>query len=138
MANLTAPNIDWGGPEPQSQGSLVPSANLMPASSSPIYTGGILSAPAANQLVPPAPTPDAGLFVWQKSAVDGAGNILTDARVDVRFAETNGVAEIFADRDGVTRKQNPFLVDSEGFAQFYAAAGLYNIKIGRASCRERV
>lgn len=93
--------------------------------------------PFAEQLAPPTPVPEAGLFVWQRSIVDSAGNTVSDARVECRHAETMAFADIFEDREGVTRKQNPFLVDSEGFARFYAAAGLYRIASLRSG-QERV
>jgi hypothetical protein len=94
--------------------------------------GDFIAVPFADQLVAPPPTPDAGAFVWQRSIVDSAGNVLTDARVEVRHAETLGLAEIYEDRQAVSRKSNPFLVDAEGFARFYALAGLYQITASRA------
>ena len=93
--------------------------------------------PFAEQLAPPPPVPEAGLFVWQRSVVDSAGNTLSDARVECRHAETMAFADIFEDREGTIPKQNPFLVDSEGFARFYAAAGLYRIASLRSG-QERV
>lgn len=131
MAQLTSPPIDWGGAAPQAE-SVVVSAALIAPNSVVVYTDPILVVPRVGQLAAPAPIPDAGLFVWQRSVVDSAGNILTDARVDVRHAETNAVANLWADREGTTQKQNPFLVDSEGFARFYAQAGLYKITASRA------
>lgn len=97
----------------------------------------VIPVPFAEQLAPPAPTPDAGAFVWQRSIVDSSGNVLTDARIDVRHAETGSLATIYEDRDASVQKQNPFLVDSEGFARFYALAGLYEITASRAGL-ERV
>lgn len=94
--------------------------------------GTFIAVPFADQLTPPPPVPDAGLFVWQRSIVDSAGNTLNDARVEVRHQETLAFADIFEDREGDTQKQNPFLVDSEGFARFYAQAGLYRVMASRA------
>ena len=72
------------------------------------------------------------MFVWQRQIVDNAGNILDDATVEVRDAVTNGLVSIFADLEGTTPKSNAFLVDSEGFARFYAPAGLYKITAARS------
>lgn len=72
------------------------------------------------------------MFSWQRSIVDSAGNVLTDATVEVRDADTNALVSIFSDLEGLTPKSNPFLVDAEGFALFYAAAGLYKITAARA------
>jgi len=128
VANLTSPIINWGGPaEPTSVAVIVPFAQIADPDVI-VYTGVILTMPAVNQLVPPAPTPDAGLFVFQRSAVDSSGDVLTDARCEVRRAEDNVLADIFEDRDGLTQKSNPFFVDDEGFARFYAAAGLYTVR----------
>lgn len=71
-------------------------------------------------------------FVWQRHIVDSAGNALNDATVEVRDAGTLALSSIFSDVDGTTPKSNPFLVDSVGFAVFYAAAGLYKITATRA------
>lgn len=137
MAQLPMPDIDFGGDGPQNVAALVTSSNIMRGGAPAIYTRPLLTIPAVSQLVAPAPVPDSGLFVWQRSIVDSAGNVLGDARVEVRHAETNSFAEIYADRDGEGRRSNPFLVDSEGFARFYAAAGLYNVTASRAGL-ERV
>lgn len=110
----------------------VGSVQLSPAPAGNSYTQGLFVIPFADQLQEAAPIPAAGLFVWQRSIVDSSGNTLTDARVEVRHAETQAFADIYTDRDGNTPKQNPFLVDSEGFARFYAAAGLYKIIASRA------
>lgn len=72
------------------------------------------------------------MFVWQRQIVDASGNVLDDASVEVRDAATNELSEIFEDLAGTTPKSNPFLVDDEGFARFYAAAGLYDITATRS------
>lgn len=72
------------------------------------------------------------MFSWQRHITDSAGNVVTDATVEVRDADTSALVSIFSDLAGTTPKSNPFLVDSEGFALFYAAAGLYNITAQRA------
>jgi hypothetical protein len=125
VAVLAAPTIAWGAAiEPQAI-----TAPVLAVANGLTFgpTALVLSAPASNQLVPPPPTPEAGLFVWQRHIVDASGNALTGARISVRHAETNAFAEIYADRDALTRRQNPFVVDAGGFARFYALAGLYNI-----------
>lgn len=126
MANIPAPGLEW-----QYNAALLAQTDIAPGGE-PTYTGRVLSYPAANQLLPPPPTPSSGLFVWQRSVVDGSGNVLTDARVEVRNSEGLAVASIYADREGDTAKSNPFLVDSEGFARFYAPAGLYTITVSRS------
>lgn len=126
MATLPSPAINWGGAEPQAQSVIISPQGFNQAL---VLNQGLLVSPAANQLAPPAPTPDQGLFVWQRSVVDGTGNVITDARVDVRRAEDNVPADIFDDRLGVAQKSNPFFVDDEGFARFYAASGLYTIRV---------
>lgn len=95
------------------------------------WPGRMLAIPRVELLMAPTPVGDGGLFVWQRSIVDAAGSTLNDARVSVRYAETNSLAEIYADRLATTRKSNPFMVDEEGFARFYAAAGLYKITAER-------
>lgn len=71
--------------------------------------------------------PEGGMYVWQRSVVDGLGSVIPSARVEVRDATNNTLAEIFADLSGHAPQSNPFLADAEGFARFYAPAGTYKI-----------
>lgn len=63
---------------------------------------------------------------WQKTIVDDAGDILPGATIEVRLESSGALATIYSDDSG-TAKSNPFTADGEGFAIFYAAAGLYKI-----------
>lgn len=67
--------------------------------------------------------------VWQRFIVDeSTGSILAGATVRVR-KESDGLdATIYSDDSG-TGLSNPFASDENGFAQFYAAGGLYRITI---------
>lgn len=64
--------------------------------------------------------------VWQGTVQDASGNIVTGAEVSVYDEGTGTLATIFSDIGG-TALTNPFFSDSNGFAQFYAAAGQYRI-----------
>lgn len=64
--------------------------------------------------------------VWQATIVDQSGNVLPGAEIAVVNEATGLPAPLFTTRTG-TSKSNPFFADSSGFAQFYAAPGLYRI-----------
>lgn len=64
--------------------------------------------------------------VWQATITDQSGNVLPGAEVEVVNEATGLSAPLFATRTG-TSKSNPFFADANGFAQFYAAPGLYRI-----------
>jgi hypothetical protein len=64
---------------------------------------------------------------WQRSIVDGAGNVLPDASVEVRREDTGVLQSLFSDLAGTTPIGNPFTADGDGFAAFHAADGLYKI-----------
>src|SRR5262245_36603504 len=60
---------------------------------------------------------------------DQAGNIVTDAQVEVRLdVPGQPLASIFEDRDGTIPRDNPFTVDSNGVAAFHAAGGAYRVR----------
>lgn len=97
-----------------------------------VMTHPLVAIPNVSQLAPTPAPGEAGMYVWQRSIVDAQGNVVTDARVEVRRSDNNTVAPIFEDRDGTTPKSNPFFVTSEGFARFYADRGLYTVRAFRA------
>jgi hypothetical protein len=63
---------------------------------------------------------------FQRTVVDGAGNILSGASVEVREQVSNNLAAIYSTRTG-TAEANPFTTGSDGIAAFYAAGGPYKI-----------
>src|SRR5690554_5357897 len=65
-------------------------------------------------------------FVWQRSCVDEAGNVLASATVTVTDAVSGSLAQLFSD-EGSTGADNPLTADGDGFAQFFVKSGLYNI-----------
>lgn len=64
---------------------------------------------------------------FQRTVVDGSGNILNGASVEVRVQATNALASIYTDRAGTTPKANPFTTGSDGIAAFFAAGDAYKI-----------
>ncbi len=65
---------------------------------------------------------------WQRSIVDGLGNIQAGASIAVRDRNVgNALATIYSDRAGTTPISNPFTADSNGFAAFYAPGSAYQI-----------
>src|SRR5690554_4837412 len=64
--------------------------------------------------------------IWQATITDQSGNVLPGAEVEVINEATGLSAPLFTTRTG-TAKSNPFFADANGFAQFYAAPGLYRI-----------
>lgn len=66
----------------------------------------------------------------QFTCVDGAGNVLPGASVEVRREEVGQpLALLYADRDGEDPIGNPFQADADGFAAFHTAGGAYQIKV---------
>lgn len=64
--------------------------------------------------------------IWQATITDDNGNVLPGAEITV-VNETTGLnAPLYSTRNG-TSKTNPFFATVDGFAQFYAAPGLYRI-----------
>ena len=72
------------------------------------------------------------LAVWQATITDGEGNAKSGASVRVTDADTNALVTIKPNRDGTGTLANPFTSDADGFAQFYVAAGRYNIRVTQA------
>lgn len=70
------------------------------------------------------------MAIWQATIVDGAGNVLPGAHIEVRTEAAGGaLAPLKPNRDGSGTLGNPFDADAEGFAQFFAAAGFYKIRV---------
>jgi hypothetical protein len=67
---------------------------------------------------------------WQRTIVDGAGNVLPGATITVRREETGApLASLFSDRDGTVPIANPFDADGDGFAFFFAEGGPLRIDV---------
>lgn len=66
-------------------------------------------------------------FVWQRTCVDEAGNVLPSASVTVTDVVSGALAQLYSDPAGSVGIGNPITADSEGFVQFYVKAGFYNI-----------
>lgn len=67
------------------------------------------------------------LPIFQRTITDLQGDVLASATVDV-FKESDGTRPtLYSDRDGNNTISNPVTADSEGFVQFYVAAGDYKI-----------
>ena len=77
------------------------------------------------------------LASWQRSLVDGAGNLLTEGEVRV-FPEplVEGVlATIYSDREGTSEITQPVDISTlspRGFFRFFASAGEYAIRVTRS------
>jgi hypothetical protein len=65
-------------------------------------------------------------FVWQRTCVDDAGNVLASASVTVTDAVSGALATLYSD-EGSTGIGNPVTADADGFVQFYVKAGFYNV-----------
>ena len=66
-------------------------------------------------------------FVWQRTCVDEAGNVLPSASVTVTDVVSGELAQLYSDPAGSVGIGNPITADSEGFVQFYVKSGFYNI-----------
>jgi hypothetical protein len=64
--------------------------------------------------------------IWQATAQNATGDIIPGAEVTVVNEATGLSATIYSDIGG-TALANPFFADSDGFIQFYAAAGTYRV-----------
>jgi len=67
------------------------------------------------------------LAAWHGAILDRFGNAQPGAPVEVRDETDNSLADIFADRDGVTPLSNPAFADSKGMLTFYAEGGAYKL-----------
>lgn len=72
------------------------------------------------------------LAVWQRTIVDDTGAVQSGASVRVEL-EGGGLASLFSDRAGTMGISNPFLSDSNGFAQFFVDGGAYKITVTKGS-----
>lgn len=66
-------------------------------------------------------------FVWQRTCVDDAGNVIASASVTVTDVVSGALAQLYSDPAGSVGIGNPITADSEGFVQFYVKSGFYNI-----------
>lgn len=67
---------------------------------------------------------------WERPIVDGAGNIIPFAQVEVRLEDTGfPLATLYADFAGVSGKSNPFMCGSDSIAALHVVAGFYKITI---------
>lgn len=65
-------------------------------------------------------------FVWQRSIVTEAGDVLASASVSVTDVVSGSLAQLYSD-EGVTGIGNPITADANGFARFYVKSGIYDI-----------
>jgi hypothetical protein len=71
---------------------------------------------------------------WKQSIIDEDGNaILTGVLVEVRYPDGGGLVPLFVAKTAGAGKANPFAGDSEGIAEFYAAAAKVDITVSHAS-----
>lgn len=68
----------------------------------------------------------ASMACYQFTVVDEAGNVRPAASVRVDI-EGGGLATLYSDRSAATPLGNPFTADTQGFAQFFLAGGVYKI-----------
>lgn len=67
---------------------------------------------------------------WERAIVDGAGNIIPYAQVEVRLEDTGfPLATLHSDFAGASGKSNPFTCLADGIAAFHTAGGFYKITI---------
>jgi len=66
---------------------------------------------------------------YQFTVTDQQGNIVPNASVTVTDQATAAVVSIFSDDLGLSAKANPFTADTNGFAFFHVADGLYKITV---------
>lgn len=67
------------------------------------------------------------LYRWQASITDEAGNVMPGATVTVRNEVSGLLPTLYVDNAGATPLANPFTADANGAAEFYVAAGFYEI-----------
>lgn len=68
------------------------------------------------------------LNVWQRNIVDESGNIISEAEIEVFYAGLATKPTLYSSITG-DALTNPFDASVSGFAQFYAADGLYDIAV---------
>ena len=66
--------------------------------------------------------------LFQRTIVDGAGNVIPGASVEVRIEATDELAAIYTDRALTTVKANPTTTDANGFVEFFVAKGEYRVR----------
>lgn len=65
---------------------------------------------------------------FQKTFTDDTGNIKAGLSVEVRRESDGALAPLYADKSRNQSKSNPFITDSQGYGDFYAASGRYRIQ----------
>lgn len=75
--------------------------------------------------------------IWQSAVVDDAGNLVTDAMVEVRADPGGGLATLKSDRAGASGLANPFPATG-GFATFYTDPGTYKITTTSPTAGSRI
>lgn len=65
--------------------------------------------------------------VFQATVVDGEGNVLPLASVEVRSESTGNLVQVYDAITAGSELGNPFSADANGFFIFYAEEGLYRI-----------
>ncbi len=65
--------------------------------------------------------------VFNRTITDAEGNVIPNAQITVVDERTDTLATLFSNRDGDVSKSNPFTADTNGFAQFFAAVGVYRV-----------
>lgn len=68
------------------------------------------------------------MAVFQRSAVDNAGNVMPLASVEVRDQVTSTLVQLYSNYALSSTIGNPILADNEGFFRFYVAPGRYRIE----------
>lgn len=58
-------------------------------------------------------------YRWQRTIVDGAGNVLPGASVEIRSESTGALVPLFEDIDGLVPAGNPITADGNGYAFAY-------------------
>lgn len=67
------------------------------------------------------------LAVWQASIANANGDVQPTASVTVQRSIDGTLADIYSDLEGTVPMDNPFTVDANGFARFYAVEDRYDI-----------
>lgn len=68
------------------------------------------------------------LAKFQEFVVDGKGNVLVGASVNLYETGTTTEAQLYSDRAGTTTVTQPILTDGNGQAEFHVVPGIYDLK----------
>lgn len=98
-----------------------------------VYFGAIIAAVALTALLWFAGDANAATYNRTEDVVrNTSGKTVSGASVSVYIADTDSLADLYADKEGSTRKANPTFTDSAGRYFFYAAPGLYDVTVSRS------